>query len=186
MQNRIDNINNVDRSMVTHESLTPHYGTGQAIRLPDRHFEKRYKYRNGVQTDIGDIEESVWIELAKWLVEKEHAEEHFAHILEWKKEFNYVEAKTPAQLYKEALECFIRRLPDSKSWWDYIRFNARYRPSLLDDPTLLTVRVDCCGKECKVAAEQIEKRFEAEPVVPCPLCNRASTFKIIHPGLTSE
>lgn len=179
MRGRIDDISKIDLSLVTYESLRPHYGTGQAIRLPDRHYEKRYAYRNGVQTDLGDIVESGWIELAKWLVEKEQEEEHFAHILEWTKEFNYVASKTPAQLYMDALECFVRRLPDDKGWWDYIRFNTRYRPELLDDPELLTVVVECCGRTVKVAREQIEKRYEADPVVPCPLCNRASQFKIV-------
>lgn len=55
MRDRIDDVSKIDRSLVTYENLTPHYGTGQSIRLPDRHYEKRYAYRNGVQTDLGDI-----------------------------------------------------------------------------------------------------------------------------------
>ena len=179
MQDRIDDISKIDRSLVTYESLTPHYGTGQSIRLADRNGEKRYSYRNGVQTNLGDIIETGWIELAKWLVEKEQAEEHFAHILEWTKEFNYVQSKTSAQLYKDALDCFVRRLPDNKGWWDYIRFNSRYRPELLEDPDLLTVVVECCGRTVKVTQEQIETGYEEKPVVPCPLCNKGSQFKIV-------
>ena len=74
MRDRIDDVSKIGRSLVTYENLTPHYGTGQSIRLPDRHYEKRYAYRNGVQTDLGDIIESGWVELAKWLVEKEQKE----------------------------------------------------------------------------------------------------------------
>ena len=46
MRDRIDDVSKIDRSLVTYENLTPHYGTGQSIRLPDRHYEKRYAYQD--------------------------------------------------------------------------------------------------------------------------------------------
>ena len=71
---RIDNVSQVSDEDISHENLEYMHGTGIAISTGrDRMGEKKYHYRHGVQTALGDIEDSVWIALVKKLIEKETA-----------------------------------------------------------------------------------------------------------------
>ena len=49
-----------NRGKLTHADLRAHYGTGQAILISGSSRDKEYRYRNGIQTDIGDIRVDVW------------------------------------------------------------------------------------------------------------------------------
>lgn len=59
VKNCIDNISGIPAD-VTFRDLRVHYHTGRAIRLSGTGRDKEYTYRVGVQTDLGDIEISVW------------------------------------------------------------------------------------------------------------------------------
>lgn len=67
---------------------------------------------------------------------------------------------------------------DNKVWWDYIRFNTKYYPEKLEDPTLITVIPECCNVSCKVPPEQI-REWHGEKTIPCPICNKGSLFEIV-------
>ena len=55
---RIDNISQVSDEDISHENLEYMHGTGIAISTGrDRMGEKKYRYRHGVQTALGDIED---------------------------------------------------------------------------------------------------------------------------------
>ena len=68
-QTRIDNIQSVDLDDLTFEDVYLHYHTGMGFSVMKNH-EKISKYRNGVGTNIGDIEESVWKQIVKYLITK--------------------------------------------------------------------------------------------------------------------
>lgn len=176
---RIDSIATVDMKMVDRESLRPHYGTGVAVRIDGSRREKNWYYRTGIQTNLGDIEISVWVELAERLIKKENGEKLFAWISEWVKDTNTVKSYTAKDLYKEALENYMMSLPDDKEWCDYIPFNRKYRPELLEDPALITVITECCNTPCKAVPEQIKIQFENEQYIPCSICGRLSKFKAV-------
>lgn len=55
---------------IDYELLRFQTHTGRAFLLSDRGFEKKYGYRHGVETPVGDIEENLWCALMKELVEK--------------------------------------------------------------------------------------------------------------------
>lgn len=181
--NRIDNVAQIDKSLISHENIRYMHGTGVAINLEDskRTGEKRYKYRHGIQTKLGDIEVSVWKELVYMLIKQQGDEEFYKQILEYETEHNRFNVVDKEDIEKEALRSYAMRLYDDKSAWDYIRFNARYRPHLLDDPTLLTVIPDCCWQVCKVAPERITHKWDNpnEKVIPCPYCDKSTTFTIV-------
>lgn len=181
--NRIDSISQIDEAQISHENLQYMHGTGVAINLEDcrRTGEKRYKYRNGIQTKLGDIEETVWKELVKMLIKKENDEEFYKQILEYETEEKRFGVVDKDEIEKEALRAYAMKLYDKKSAWGYIRFNARYRPHLLEDPTLLTVIPDCCLRVCKATQERIEKKWDDpnEKVIPCPYCDKVTTFTIV-------
>lgn len=175
---RIDNVTQVTEEEITHENLRDMHGTGISICLGrDRMGEKKYKYRHGVQTALGDIEDSVWRALVKKLIEKENGQKLYEQLLEWTKAKNTVVNRDETDMIMSALSSYVSRLQDDKVWWDYIRFNAKYYPEKLDDPMLITVIPECCKTPCKVPPEQIRK-WNGVETIPCPICNKGSLFKI--------
>lgn len=48
---------------LTYEMIRFSTHTGRAYLLSDRGYEKKYGYRNGISTPIGDIEEVLWCSL---------------------------------------------------------------------------------------------------------------------------
>lgn len=67
VKNCIDNISGIPAD-VTFRDLRVHYRIGRAIRLTGTGRDKEYTYRVGVQTDLGDIELSVWQEAMQRLI----------------------------------------------------------------------------------------------------------------------
>ena len=176
---RIDNISQVSDEDISHENLEYMHGTGIAISTgKNRMGEKKYHYRHGVQTALGDIEDSVWIALVKKLIEKENGQQLYEHLLEWEKAENTVINREAEDMIMSALRDYVSQMNDNKVWWDYIRFNAKYYPEKLADPTLITVIPECCKEPCKVPPEQI-RRWNGEETIPCPICNKGSLFEIV-------
>lgn len=104
--------------------------TGRAFLINDRGFEKKYGYRHGVETPIGDIEENLWCELMKELIEKNGDTELYEQLLEWYRDIPAAgHTKKEREFY--ALECFSHKSFDDKGWVDYIPFNQKYRPQVL-------------------------------------------------------
>ena len=61
------------------------YGTGRSNTFTTVH-GKVTTYRCGVMTEIGDIEESVWMQIVEFLIKKSHEIELYHNLLEWVKE----------------------------------------------------------------------------------------------------
>lgn len=77
----IDSLTGVaNREKLTHADLRAHYGTGQAILLFGSGRDKKYGYRNGTQTDIGDIRVDVWCQLVHELVTRSGEETLYAQL----------------------------------------------------------------------------------------------------------
>ena len=102
-----------------------HFTTGRSIRKPGIGQCVNYEYRTGVMTDIGDIEESEWVALASYLIEREGEQELLNWMLEWYKSTD----KRANRTY--VLECHVARLFDDENWCDYVPFNTKYRPEKL-------------------------------------------------------
>ena len=176
---RIDNVSQVRDEDITHENLEYMHGTGIAISLGrDRMGEKKYRYRHGVQTKLGDIEDSVWIALVKKLIERENGQKLYENLLEWVKAENTIVNRDIEDMEMSALRDYVSRMNEDRVWWDYIRFNAKYYPEKLEDPTLITVIPECCNTPCRVPPEQI-REWHGEKTIPCPICNKGSLFEIV-------
>ena len=177
---KIDSIMQVDCTQITRDNLRYLYRTGQNIVSKNSQGNKISRYRTGVETPIGDIEVSLWMELVQKLIEKENDQEIFRQLLEWEKIENRIESKTNGDMLLDALQSYTYRIYDNKGWWDYVRFNMKYRPEILDNDTeLMPVRFACCGRESRIPAEQIYRNHEEQEAVPCPYCNIGTTFTII-------
>ena len=94
-----------NRDQLTHKDLHAHFSTGQSILLSGSGRDKKYGYRNGIQTDLGDIRNDVWHDLVRELIVRSHEEDLFDKLLEWEKEHTYW-LKTKAELEHYTLELY--------------------------------------------------------------------------------
>ena len=111
---------------VTFDNLRVHFFTGRSILLSGTGRDKKYSYRSGVMTDVGDIELSRWRELVHGLIEKAHEQTLHEQLLKWVKDccpFQH----TREEIETYALEIHASRLFDNPKWAAYDEFNRRYR-----------------------------------------------------------
>lgn len=109
----IDSVSSVpNRNQLTPKDLHAHFSTGQSILLSGSGRDKKYGYRNGIQTDLGDIRDDVWRELVRELIVRCHEEILFNKLLEWVKEHTYW-LRTKAELEQYALELYAARIFDN-------------------------------------------------------------------------
>lgn len=178
---KIDTITQIDPNRITRENLRYMYGTGQEIATKNSQGNKVSHYRVGVETALGDIEVSLWMELVQKLIEKENDQEIFGQLLAWEKADNCIPSMTNNGLLREAMQSYTYRIYDNKGWWDYVRFNMKYRPEILEnDPDLMYVRLACCDRTSRIPKEQIRHFHEEPDTVPCPYCNRVTLFSPVH------
>ena len=110
----------------TFDNLRVHFFTGRSILLSGTGRDKKYSYRSGVMTDVGDIELSRWRELVHGLIEKAHEQALHEQLLKWVKDccpFQH----TREEIETYALEIHASRLFDNPKWAAYDEFNRRYR-----------------------------------------------------------
>ena len=104
--------------------------TGRAFLINDRGYEKKYGYRNGISTPIGDIEENLWCSLMKELIAQNDETDLYNQLFEW-----YCDDPVAGSNKKEreqyVLECFSHRIFDCECWVDYVPFNRKNRPQIL-------------------------------------------------------
>ena len=105
--------------------------TGRAFLINDRGYEKKYGYRHGVETPIGDIEESLWCELMKELIKKNGDTELYEQLFSWYQDLP-VAGRTKKERELYVLQCFSHRIFDDERWVDYIPFNQKHRPEALN------------------------------------------------------
>ena len=115
---------------VTYDDIRLMYHTGKFIRDYGSQDKKAGKYRIGVMTKLGDIEEKDWIRYAEELVRRNSEEDMFKQLKSW-----YCQTtpwlRDEKDLHRYTLECFVARIFDNRGWVDYVAFNERYRPEVL-------------------------------------------------------
>ena len=111
---------------VTFEDLRVHFFTGKAVLLSGSGRDKKYTYRSGVMTDVGDIELSRWREIVHSLIDKAHEQKLHEQLLKWVKDCcPFQHTKEEIETY--ALELHASRIFDNPQWAAYDVFNQRYR-----------------------------------------------------------
>ena len=148
------------------------YGTGRAIYISGTGRDKVYDYRNGCMTKIGDIEESEWQSLMRFLIERDGEQELFNQLFSWEKEHDFCDNDRKT-LERDTLIKHSMRLFDDPKWVDFVRFNQRYRPEALEAAALIGIIADCCGCLTVQTAELVDEW----PKIPCPKCGTYTTFK---------
>lgn len=115
---------------VTYDDIRLMYHTGKFIRDYGSQDKKAGKYRVGVMTKLGDIEEKDWIRYAEELVRRNSEEDLFKQLKSWYRQTTPW-LRDEKDLHRYTLECFVARIFDNPNWVDYEAFNRRHRPDLL-------------------------------------------------------
>lgn len=121
----IDRLEEIDLETLKAEDLKWQFGTGQAISSGSGR-DKRYSYRHGVQTPIGDIELSVWIRAAEYIVERDGLQEEVKHMTPY---MLYLQDRQ--DIYTHTLDACLSRLYCDIRWTCFIEYNEKYHPELL-------------------------------------------------------
>lgn len=120
---------------VNYEMIRFQTNTGRAFLINDRGYEKKYGYRHGVETPIGDIEETLWCEIMKELIEQNGDKELFDRLYDW-----YLNCPIAGHTKKErefyVLQCFSNKIYDNAGWCDYLAFNQKYRPDIIKNNSI--------------------------------------------------
>lgn len=115
---------------ILYEDIRLMYHTGKFVRDYSSQDKKAGKYRIGVMTKLGDIEEKDWIRYAEELVCRNNEEDLFKQLKSWYRETTPW-LRDEKDLHRYSLECFVARIFDNPDWVDYEAFNRRHRPEVL-------------------------------------------------------
>ena len=115
---------------LTYDDIRLMYHTSKFIRDYGSQDKKAGKYRIGVMTKIGDIEERDWIRYAEVLIRRNNDEALFKQLKAWYRDTTSW-LRNEKELHKYTLQCFVARIFDDPDWVDYTAFNQKYQPNLL-------------------------------------------------------
>ena len=162
---------------ITFENLRYQYGTGRAYTISGTGRDRVTGYRVGVQTKLGDIEISNWMDLMQKLIEKSGEQDLHAALIEWLSEHNYRKVGK-SEIAREAMELHSGRIFDNEEWVDFLPFNRRYRPEALSGVETVDVFTDCCQQRGTVTRRRLEwDRSIYGKRVSCPICGRLSEYQ---------
>lgn len=122
----IDDISTLKDKLdtLTFEQVNMKYGTGRSNTVTTPQGKKSF-YRHGVMTEIGDIRESVWMEIVEYLIVRDKETELYNCLYEWVKD-TYGWNQTDAERKQYVLQLHATRIFDNPAWVDYIAFNEKY------------------------------------------------------------
>lgn len=180
MPKQIDSLSGIDLDSLRLEDIRWHSSTGIAISSGSGR-DRTYSYRTGVITDLGDIKTSLWRQIAEAVAQRRGEQWLVDALTEWERAHNYTKVSA-SQLRLEALHKYSMSLQDWPEWVDYIPFNRKYRPQVLEQAHIVTVFNACCGKPGEVTQEQIDRAWRGQ--IACPCCGRWSLFSICLPDGT--
>lgn len=114
---------------LTCEQIRIHYGTGRSYHISGTGRDKKYGYRVGCMTDIGDILEADWFALARFIIERDGEQDLYDGLVKYAKSCVWLHTKSEREEY--ALQLHMSRIFDNVKWVGYEEFNKNHRPELL-------------------------------------------------------
>lgn len=135
----IDRIEQLGNVKLTFIGLSKKFGTFKTYNDgTDRLGQKKHRSRVGVLTDYGDIEVTLWCELVHKLIDEHDEQKLFNHIKVWfMKKRKWLTDKQ--EIERNALELHAYRIFDNPLWVDFVAFNEKYRPEVLEKTELVWV-----------------------------------------------
>ena len=138
---------------LTLEDIRIHYFTGQSIFISGEGRNKVFRYRHGVETNVGNIQLDEWIRIARQLIDRYGEQKMFHQLVEWEKE-HCPWVRSDSESEQKALVYHVSRVQDNPLWCDYIPFNRKYRPEVLLQAEILQVQCVGCGNTFELTAER--------------------------------
>ncbi len=147
--------------------------TGRAVVRRGDGRNKEYAYRDGVKTPIGDIELSLWEEVARALIsDKFNLAAEYDACEEWARR-NAPWLKTDRDRDVYALDMVVSRLTENALWVEFVPFNAKYFPERLNTVPTVLVTLDCCMLPGEATAARVDyDTANGSGKTHCPLCGR--------------
>lgn len=103
---------------------------------------KTYHPWSGAKTDLGEIEEKVWCQIAEALINRKGESALLRCLIEWETEHDYVHTSRE-EIRKEALRLHVDQIFDNPRWVHFVPFNRRYRPEIVKSAHLVVVVNEC-------------------------------------------
>lgn len=151
------------------------YQNGRALHISGEGRNRVYGYRTGVQCKLGDIERNEWIRLVKDVIQSAGEKKLQEQLLQHLKDQNHTR-DSRSELEFKALELHAARIFDDELWVDYLQFNQRFRPEVIDPTRLVLVMPSCCRK----AGQLTRARYEENPEYNCcPHCGRWTEIRLL-------
>lgn len=178
MQERIDNLEQLKLAGLKPKDLTWLYSTGQG-KTTGSGRNKQHSYRQGVQTPIGDIELSVWINAAEYIVERDGLQEELEHLQPYAIDYGGGSILSKQVSHASHLNMCLSAIYRNPVWVSFVPYNRQYHPELLNTTPIVEVVVDCCQIRCEIPTAQIHTEDQS---VHCPACGRWTSFKTCEQG----
>lgn len=129
---RIDTLEALDLPHLKAEDLDLQFWTGQA-QSKGYGIHKVPDYRTGVMTPIGDIEISIWIKAAEYIVKRDGLQNEVKQLAP----FIELPSDGPGpmsrqMLHVRILDACLSRLYCDIRWVEFTRYNEKYHPELLE------------------------------------------------------
>lgn len=166
--------------------LRVRYGTGRSIFVSGSGRDKKYRYRYGAMTDLGDLEISEWKSLMNALIDYHGERELQEQLRQWSKtECLFLHSKDEVEEY--ALELHASRIFDNPAWVDYIPFNRKYRPEVLETADLVWIQNICCKSIRQVTRTQYENMArQGGNAAYCYVCGDWTAVTLAEPPMEGE
>ena len=115
-----------DIQKLTCKQLRIHCGTSRALHISGTGRDRKYTYRVGCMTDIGDVPMAEWNALARYIIERGGEQDLYEGLVEYTKSCAWLHSKNEREEY--ALKLHISRIFDDQKWVGYEEFNRTHRP----------------------------------------------------------
>lgn len=171
MQNHIDRIEQLDLPHLKADDLKWMYSTGRNL-ITGSGRDRKHSYRSGVQTPIGDIELSVWIGAAEYIIERDGLQEELEHLCPFIVSFG--SSPYAKQLsHANHLAMCLSEIYRNPAWVYFVSYNEQHHPELLRNTPMVKVMMDCCNVVCSIPKAQLHKE---DQTAHCPVCGRWASF----------
>ena len=171
MRELIDKLEQLDLQQLSIGDLHWIHCTGKGLTIGSGRNKKHF-FRRGIQTPIGDIELSVWIKAAEYIVERDGLQEELEQLL------SFASASIGSSCSRELiharhLDMCLSKIYRNPSWVGFIPYNERYHPELLENTPMVEVIMGCCETVCTIPKAQIH---DENQTAHCPVCRRWASF----------
>ena len=165
--------------------LRVHYGTGWAVHISGTGRNKKFRYRHGMMTNLGDLEIYEWKSLLNALIEHHGEQETQQQLRQWSRaECRWLHSEDEVEEY--ALSLHAARIFEDPAWAGYVPFNRQYRPEILETAKLVWIKTSCCPKAGQITEKQLEKAVYMDYRICCPHCGRFGDFHVCTPEELQE